>query len=144
MILGHSQNHLAVAGGRRAAIDGAYGVPTRYREVVLTVSKEDLSLLSLTEPVTKAVWRNNVEHLPEGVTVVLVTEIRDFLVQTIGLEFRQQRLNVRHVKGATILSGIAIVFSKSHLNLVTSKNSCFVRRVTFRDYPEPKQVLIKR
>ena len=33
--LGHSQNHLAVAGGC-----GSYGVPTRYREVVLTVSNE--------------------------------------------------------------------------------------------------------
>ena len=40
-MLGHSQNHLAVAGGCCAAIyDGAYGVPTRYREVVLTVSKQ--------------------------------------------------------------------------------------------------------
>jgi hypothetical protein len=39
-VLGHGQYHLAVAGGCRAAfLDGAYGVPTRYREVVLTVSK---------------------------------------------------------------------------------------------------------
>ena len=39
MKLGHSQNHLAVAGGCAAFWVGAYGVPTRYREVVLTVSK---------------------------------------------------------------------------------------------------------
>jgi len=40
MILGHSQNHLAVAGGC-AAFESARldFVPTRYREVVLTVSK---------------------------------------------------------------------------------------------------------
>ena len=39
-MLGYSQNHLAVAGGCCAALlIGAYGVPTRYREVVLTVSK---------------------------------------------------------------------------------------------------------
>ena len=38
--VGHSQNHLAVAGGCSAATDGVYDVPTRYREVVLTVSKE--------------------------------------------------------------------------------------------------------
>jgi hypothetical protein len=37
--LGYSQNHPAVAGGCEAFFDGAYGVPTRYREVVLTVSK---------------------------------------------------------------------------------------------------------
>jgi hypothetical protein len=36
--VGYSQNHLAVAGGC-AASQRAYGVPTRYREVVLTVSK---------------------------------------------------------------------------------------------------------
>ena len=45
MVVGHSQNHLAVAGGCRAAIDDAYGVPTRYREVVLTVSKCDAFIL---------------------------------------------------------------------------------------------------
>jgi len=33
-MLGQGQNHLAVAGGC-----AAYGVPTRYREVVLTLSK---------------------------------------------------------------------------------------------------------
>jgi len=39
--LGHSQNHLAVAGGcKRSALVQAVGfAPTRYREVVLTVSK---------------------------------------------------------------------------------------------------------
>jgi hypothetical protein len=40
MKVGQGQNHLAVAGGCCAAFSsGAYGVPTRYREVVLTVSK---------------------------------------------------------------------------------------------------------
>jgi len=43
-VLGHSQNHLAVAGGcmrsGRFAIEGVDFVPTRYREVVLTVSKQ--------------------------------------------------------------------------------------------------------
>ena len=39
--LGYSQYHLAVAGGcMRSFWIGAYGVPTRYREVVLTVSKK--------------------------------------------------------------------------------------------------------
>jgi len=42
-MLGYSQNHLAVAGGcKRSALVAAQGVgfaPTRYREVVLTVSK---------------------------------------------------------------------------------------------------------
>jgi hypothetical protein len=47
-MLGHSQNHHAVAGGCRAAIDGAYGVPTRYRVVVLTVSKFGYDFSSLT------------------------------------------------------------------------------------------------
>jgi len=38
--LGYSQNHLAVAGGCAAFVyQRAYGVPTRYRELVLTVSK---------------------------------------------------------------------------------------------------------
>jgi hypothetical protein len=43
-LLGHSQNHLAVAGGCMRSIFGServYDVPTRYREVVLTVSKCD-------------------------------------------------------------------------------------------------------
>jgi len=45
MLVGHSQNHLAVAGGCAAGnseelkIERVYDVPTRYREVVLTVSK---------------------------------------------------------------------------------------------------------
>ena len=46
MLVGHGQNHLAVAGGCAAGISetltkstGVYDVPTRYREVVLTVSK---------------------------------------------------------------------------------------------------------
>jgi hypothetical protein len=39
-VIGHSQNQLAVAGGCCAAFwYWAYGVPTRYRELVLTVSK---------------------------------------------------------------------------------------------------------
>src|ERR1041384_313947 len=38
-ILGHSQNHLAVAGGCAAFSWRFDFVPTRYREVVLTVSK---------------------------------------------------------------------------------------------------------
>ena len=38
--LGYGQNHLVVAGACAALeSDRAYGVPTRYREVVLTVSK---------------------------------------------------------------------------------------------------------
>jgi hypothetical protein len=41
-VLGYSQYHLAVAGEcMRSSWIGAYGVPTRYREVVLTVSKFD-------------------------------------------------------------------------------------------------------
>ena len=40
-VLGHSQNHLAVAGGCEAFVSDCFDfVPTRYREVVLTVSKE--------------------------------------------------------------------------------------------------------
>ena len=46
MLVGHSQNHLAVAGGVRRRhfrninkIERVYDVPTHYREVVLTVSK---------------------------------------------------------------------------------------------------------
>jgi len=39
-MLGHSQNHLAVAGGYEVEALGSKGcAPTRYREVVLTVSK---------------------------------------------------------------------------------------------------------
>ena len=39
-LLGQGQYHLAVAGGcMRSFCSGAYGVPTRYREVVLTLSK---------------------------------------------------------------------------------------------------------
>jgi len=48
MLLGYSQYHLAVAGGCAAGIsetlrkiEHVYDVPTRYREVVLTVSKSD-------------------------------------------------------------------------------------------------------
>src|SRR6185503_2272577 len=40
LLLGHSQNHLAVAGGYVVDALGHKGcAPTRYREVVLTVSK---------------------------------------------------------------------------------------------------------
>jgi hypothetical protein len=43
-VLGHSQNHLAVAGGYevkapKAIVGTLARAPTRYREVVLTVSK---------------------------------------------------------------------------------------------------------
>jgi len=38
-VLGHSQNHLAVAGGYEVKALGKGFAPTRYREVVLTVSK---------------------------------------------------------------------------------------------------------
>jgi len=40
-VLGYSQNHLAVAGGYAVGTVGYKGcAPTRYREVVLTVSKK--------------------------------------------------------------------------------------------------------
>jgi hypothetical protein len=45
--LGYSQYHLAVAGGCKRsnlAIECVYDVPTRYREVVLTVSNCDSEL----------------------------------------------------------------------------------------------------
>src|SRR6185295_1340874 len=46
---GHSQNHLAVAGGCAALVsERVYDVPTRYREVVLTVSKHDVQTPGLT------------------------------------------------------------------------------------------------
>jgi len=38
-MLGQGQNHLAVAGGCEACSEGVYDAPTRYREVVLTLSK---------------------------------------------------------------------------------------------------------
>jgi len=40
-VLGQGQNHLAVAGGCAAFSERLDFVPTRYREVVLTVSKSD-------------------------------------------------------------------------------------------------------
>jgi len=44
--LGQGQYHLAVAGGCMRSlpidIERVYDVPTRYREVVLTVSKQEL------------------------------------------------------------------------------------------------------
>jgi hypothetical protein len=40
-ILGYSQNHLAVAGGYVVGIVDRCAAPTRYREVVLTVSKAE-------------------------------------------------------------------------------------------------------
>jgi len=39
IVLGHGQYHLAVAGGCTAYPKSVSDVPTRYREVVLTVSK---------------------------------------------------------------------------------------------------------
>jgi hypothetical protein len=42
-VLGHSQNHLAVAGGYAVgSVQNAAHAPTRYREVVLTVSKSGI------------------------------------------------------------------------------------------------------
>jgi len=41
ILLGHSQNHLAVAGGYEVRHSENGCAPTRYREVVLTVSNKD-------------------------------------------------------------------------------------------------------
>ncbi len=89
-ILGHSQNHLAVAGGCRAAFAlGAYGVPTRYREVVLTVSKHELGLFSANS-VLEALQHPNVHTLLLGV-------VQDRLRLRLGdlLPFQHRRPKVR-------------------------------------------------
>src|ERR1041384_1342336 len=44
-VLGHSQNHLAVAGGYAVGSNRMGCAPTRYREVVLTVSKLGSALM---------------------------------------------------------------------------------------------------
>ena len=50
--LGHSQNHLAVAGGCAAfRLERVYDVPTRYREVVLTVSNNGYLFIGTMVPV---------------------------------------------------------------------------------------------
>jgi hypothetical protein len=40
-VLGYGQYHLAVAGGYAVRLFGSCFAPTRYREVVLTVSKHE-------------------------------------------------------------------------------------------------------
>jgi hypothetical protein len=47
VMLGHSQNHLAVAGGYVVDALGKGCAPTRYREVVLTASKLIAILLAV-------------------------------------------------------------------------------------------------
>src|SRR5262245_22482665 len=48
-----------------------------------------LARLSLTKPVTKTVWCNDVEHLPGNSVVLFHTKLREFLVEPVGLEFSE-------------------------------------------------------
>jgi hypothetical protein len=85
--------------------------------------RQGLDRLSLTKPVTKAVWRNDVEHLARDPVVLFDVEFREFLVEPVGIEFCEQCLKVLHMEGTAVLGGIATVFRKSNLDVVARQNA---------------------
>jgi hypothetical protein len=54
------------------------------------VPLQPLTYLSLTEPVTETVGRDDVEHLPRDTVVLFDVELGEFLLQPVGLEFSEQ------------------------------------------------------
>ena len=48
-------------------------------------------------------------------------ELGEFLLEPVGLEFCEQRLQALHVEGTAVLRGIAAVFRESDLNLVADQ-----------------------
>jgi hypothetical protein len=70
-------------------------------------------------------------------------EVREFLTQPVGLEVREQLVQARDVKGASVLTGIATVFCKSHLHAITLEHGTRGRRVAPRDHAEAKHVLVE-
>jgi len=77
--------------------------------------------VSLPEPVAKTVRGNDVEHLPRDIAVLLDVEVGELLVETIGPELCEQRIEVLDMESATVLSGIATVLGKSDLDIVAGK-----------------------
>jgi hypothetical protein len=55
-------------------------------------SRPDLTPLSLTEPVAKAVRRDDIEHLPRDIVMAFDVELGECLVEPIRIELREQRL----------------------------------------------------
>src|SRR4029453_2744291 len=56
--------------------------------------------LSLTEPVAQAVGRDDVEDFPGHAVVFLDVEVGELLLETVRLEFGEQRRQVLHMEGA--------------------------------------------
>src|SRR5206468_12415146 len=57
---------------------------------------------------------------------------------------REQRLEVLHVEGTTVLRGIAAVFRETDLNLIANEHGRFARCVVARQQSEAEDSFIKR
>ena len=60
---------------------------------------------SFAEPITKAVRRNDVEHLPRDPVALFDIELGQLLLESVGLEFCEQRLEVLYVEGTAVFVG---------------------------------------
>src|SRR5262249_16757645 len=98
---------------------------------------------SLAEPITKAVRGNDVENLPRGPVVLFDGILGQLLLESVGLEFREQCLEVLDVKGTTVLRGISAVFGKPNLNLVPDEHGCVAWDVAARLYPEAEDGFVE-
>src|SRR5947207_1980358 len=91
--------------------------------------QQRLSCLPLAEPVAQAIRGDDVEHLPRRVAAALDLEVGEFLLETVGLELRKQRLDIVHMERAAVLRRIATVFHEANLNVIASQDSRWMRRV---------------
>lgn len=65
--------------------------------------REEELQLSLAEPVAEAIRRDDVEHPPRDVGMLLDVELRDLLQQPVRLELVEQRLQPLHVECTAVL-----------------------------------------
>ena len=71
---------------------------------------------ALAEPIAQAVGGDDVEHAPGNVGMLLGPEFRELLLQAIGLEFGEQRIQSRHVERTAVLRRVAAVLGEPDLD----------------------------
>jgi hypothetical protein len=96
---------------RRAALEGSDRAPLN-------------CFLSLTEPVAKTVRRDDVEDLPCDAAPLFPVEPGELLVEAVGIKLGEQRREVLHVEGTTVLRGIAAIFCEADLDVVGQARPC--------------------
>src|SRR5687768_17333864 len=77
-----------------------------------------LAFVPLAKPVAQTVGRDDVEDFPSDAVSLFSSEVRQRLLEAVGFEFREQRLQAVDMERATVLRRIAAGFRQSDLDLV--------------------------